>query len=100
MTAYHTIRDTLNRLEQAGIPAPKIQATYHRQSDEEATAILEALDTLTWAPNGGTAGSNTVWMAGKAPGVEVDVFLADDNRPRPDSPMLARIRNIVDRHRG
>jgi hypothetical protein len=95
MTAYDTIRDTLNRLEQAGVEPPKIVASFHRQTDEQATAIMEALDTYTWAPVGGTAGSNTVWAQARAIGIEVDVFLADDTRPRPDSPMLARVRNII-----
>jgi hypothetical protein len=97
---YHQIKDTISRLEQAGIDPPKVVVAYHRQTDEQATGILEALDTLTWAPQGGTAGTNTVWMAGKAPGVEVNVFLEDDRRPRPESPMLTRVRNIVERHRG
>jgi phosphoribosylcarboxyaminoimidazole (NCAIR) mutase len=95
MTAYDTIRDTLTRLEQAGVEPPRVVVSYHRMSDEQATSIMEALDTFTWAPAGGTAGSGTVWATARRPGVEVNVFLADETRPRPDSPMLARVRNVI-----
>jgi hypothetical protein len=102
VTAYDTIRDTLTRLEQAGVEAPKIQATYHRQTDEQASAIIEALDTAAWVPQAGTAGSGAVWLHTRvSTNLDINVFLTDD-RPKPDSPMLARIRQVIEgvRNRG
>jgi hypothetical protein len=75
---YADIREALDAVEAAGLPAPRVSLSWHQSSDEVASSVVAAFPTSLWRA---LEQSGTEWVeASPARGISIDVFL-DGTKP-------------------